>query len=162
MFYDSIAIIACNTLDVVEWLLIIRIRMYSCIYCYFYDKSLSLLLSIRVVTGLSQWYPFCSVQMVEALQAALSPIFRDMSEKLMLENKIRYLSRNVFGSIMATEEDRSLVSNIASTILNGVVFNEIGILTFGGYDLPLPPINVGEFSCLWALNCKHWIKNFNK
>ncbi|XP_067941284.1 uncharacterized protein [Watersipora subatra] len=92
--------------------------------------------------GLSQWYPFSSVQMMEAVQVAISPMFSDLKEELMLENKINFLSENVFGPLMASEEDRTLVTSFSNMILRSVVFNTIGTLTFGGYDIPLPPPNV--------------------
>lgn len=94
--------------------------------------------------GLSQWYPFCSVQMIEAIQVATSTLFSDLEEDIMLENKIIYISRNVFACMMATEEDSSVVMNICDFILRGVVFNTVGILEFGGYRMPLPPPSVGK------------------
>ena len=95
-------------------------------------------------TGLSQWYPFCSVQMIEAVQVAMSTMFSDLEEDIMLENKIIYISRNVFARMMSTAEDSSLVMNISDTLLRGVVFNTVGILEFGQYKVPLPPPNVGK------------------
>ena len=95
-------------------------------------------------TGLSQWYPFCSVLMIEAIQVAMSTMFSDLEEDIMLENKIIYISRNVFARMMSTAEDSSLVMNISDTLLRGVVFNTVGILEFGQYKVPLPPPNVGK------------------
>lgn len=115
----------------------------------YYDDYISTVIHVifyLYYTGLSQWYPFCSVQMIEAIQVAMSTMFSDLEEDIMLENKIIYISRNVFGSMMATAEDSSLVMNISDTLLRAVVFNTVGILEFGQYKVPLPPPNVGKSS----------------
>jgi len=115
--------------------LFVLLFIYLCYYLF---------TCVTILVGFSQWYPFCSVQMIEAVQIAISPLFSELDEQLMLENKIAYISQNVFSRVMASEADQSLALNLSNTVLRGVVFNTVGVLKFGDYDIPLPPANVGK------------------
>lgn len=93
--------------------------------------------------GLSQWYPFCSTQMSEALQIIQSDILEGLPEDVMLLEKIKWIAESVFAQQTTSLQDHNLVKNLATHIMKEVVFNTLGMLNYCGYEIPLPPPETG-------------------
>lgn len=88
-----------------------------------------------------------------------SDLFSELDEDAQLLNKIGYIRDNIYTAQMCSQQDRDVVSYLADTIMKGIVFNTVGILTFSDYEIPLPPPDIGKllkhlFFCLVS----HWLK----
>lgn len=91
--------------------------------------------------------------MVEALQIIKSDTLKDLPEDVMLLEKIRWIAESVFAQQTASVQDFHLVKNLTSQVMRAVVFNTVGTLNYCGYEIPLPPPDIGNSAS--RLNTSH-------
>ena len=84
------------------------------------------------------------MQLTEALEFIGSGTYSDLEEEDMIEQVIKYIASDVYGSQTTTEQDETIVTHLGRTILGELMAGQTdGFLRICDYEIPIPTPDIG-------------------